>query len=93
MLVRAWGAGDRGRAGWYATPGAMKKLFGAMGRGGPGWLLLGCDNAGPMPACTFGDRQAQRRLVLFYDADKLAQPRAVLDLEFLSDHPTSTTSS
>jgi hypothetical protein len=46
-----------------------------------------------MPACTFSDRQTKQRLVLFYDADKLARPRAVLDLEFISDHPATITSS
>lgn len=92
ILVRAWGAGDRGRAGRYATPAAVEKLFGVMAGGGPRWSLLACDNAGPMPACTFSDRQAKQRLVLFYDAEKLARPRAVLDLEFLSDQSTSTTS-
>lgn len=93
VLVRAWGAGDRGRARWYATEAAMNKLFGAKGRGGPGWSLLGCDNAGPLPACTFSDRQTKQRLVLFYDADKLAAPRAVLDLEFISDFPSTPSSS
>ncbi|MFC8502475.1 hypothetical protein ACFUC1_08950 [Pedococcus sp. NPDC057267] len=71
----------------------MDKLFGAAAVGGPGWSLLGCDNAGPLPACTFSDRQTKQRLVLFYDADKLTRPRAVLDLEFISDAPATTSSS
>ncbi|WP_344139957.1 hypothetical protein [Pedococcus bigeumensis] len=69
----------------------MKKLFGTMDRGGPGWSLVGCDNAGPQPACTFIDRGQGQRLVIFYDAYKLGQPRAVLDLEFISDNPTLAT--
>jgi hypothetical protein len=91
VLVRAWGVGDQSRARRYATAAAVKKLFGTIDRGGPGWSLVGCDNAGPQPACTFIDRGQGQRLVIFYDAYKLGQPRAVLDLEFISDKPTLAT--
>ena len=91
VLVRAWGVGDQTRARRYATAAAVKKLFGTIDRGGPGWTLVGCDNAGPQPACTFIDRGQGQRLVILYDAYKLGQPRAVLDLEFISDNPTLAT--
>jgi hypothetical protein len=90
-LVRAWGAGDRSRAAHYANAQAVQQLFGWLTRGGPGWSLVGCDNAGPRPACTFIDRESGRRLVLFYDAYELGRPHAVLDLEVLPAVPTPTT--
>ena len=89
--MRAWGVGDRTGAGRYATQAAVRELFGAIDPGGPGWALVGCDNAGPRPACTFADRGQGQRLVLFYDSAKLGQPRAVLDVDFLSDEPTLAT--
>ena len=91
QLVRAWGAGDRIRATHFATAPAVQQLFGWLARGGPGWSLVGCDNAGPRPACTFIDRESGRRLVLFYDAYKLGRPHAVLDLEILPTVATPTT--
>ena len=90
-LVRAWGRGDRGTAGYYTTAAALTKMFEGLDRGGPGWSLIGCDNAGPRPACTFIEREQEKRLVLFYDAYKLGQPGAVLDLEFISDIPAPAT--
>jgi hypothetical protein len=88
LAVRAWGVGDRAKAGRYATDAAIREWFGAISSGGPGWALIGCDNAGPRPACTFGDPGQGQRLVLFYDADRLGRPRAVVDVEFILDDPT-----
>jgi hypothetical protein len=88
LVVRAWGVGDRVKAGRYATDKAVRELFGTITSGGPRWSLIGCDNAGPRPACTFGDPGQGQRLVLFYDADRLGQPDAVVDVEFIADDPT-----
>ena len=89
LAVRAWGVGDRARAGQYATAAAVRQLFREVDEGGPGWSLTGCDNAGPRPACTFSDPGQGQRLVLFYDSARLGQPRAILEAEFIADDPTA----
>ena len=83
--------GDRARAARYATQSAVDKVFGAIDPGGPSWSLVGCDNAGPRPACTFSDPGQGQRLVLFYDSTKLAQPRAIVDAELIPDDPSAPT--
>jgi hypothetical protein len=70
---------------------AVRKLFRTIDVGGPRWSLLGCDNAGPRPACTFSDPGQGQRLVLFYDPDRLGRPRAVVDVEFIADDPSMAT--
>ena len=76
-------------AGRYATEDAVRRLFATIDRGGPGWSLIGCDNAGPRPACTFADPGQGQRLVLFYDSAKLGHPHAVVDAELIADDPTA----
>lgn len=81
-LVERWAAGDRAGAQRYADSYAVDALFSEVR--GLGWVLAGCDNAGPRPACTYRHTATGERVVLFYDAEALGRPGAVVAVEFLA---------
>jgi hypothetical protein len=52
-LVRAWGAGDRDRAGELATPEVVDQLFGHADPGGGDWEPIRCEGAAGTTYCSF----------------------------------------
>ncbi|HEV7722655.1 MAG TPA: hypothetical protein VGO60_15290 [Iamia sp.] len=61
-LVRAWGSGDRERAGQLAEPGVVDQLFAHADPGGDDWEAAGCDGAAGTIYCTFTSASRGERL-------------------------------
>lgn len=61
-LVRAWGEGDRERAGRLAAPEAVDQLFAHADPGGDDWEAAGCDGAAGTIYCTFTSASRGERL-------------------------------
>ncbi len=60
--VRAWGAGDRERAGELADPLVVDQLFTHADPGGDDWEAAGCDGAAGTIYCTFTSASRGERL-------------------------------
>ncbi|HMJ77032.1 MAG TPA: hypothetical protein VK507_13735 [Iamia sp.] len=61
-LVRAWGSGDRDRAGQLAVPEVVEQLFVHADPGGDDWEAAGCDGAAGTIYCTFTSASRGERL-------------------------------
>lgn len=92
-FVRAWGAGDRAKAGRYATAGTVASLFGKESLGGTSWQRQGSSNQGARTRVRYVDSSGRTLDVLVNEsAAASGSSHGVVGATLGSAQPSPTTS-